>query len=277
MPPLRIAVTQPPATPDPRANAHAARQLMREAAGRGARLVMFPEGHLSGYAKEQVRDWDDVDWPLVREELQHTCDLSRELGLWTVMGSAHPLTAPRWPHNSMYVISDQGRVIDRYDKRICSNTEVSHWYTPGSRPTVLDLDGYRFGVATCIEINFPHLFTAYADLGVDCVLLPTYPVDAIFRTKARALAAINCSWIAVCSVAQRRDLFASELIGPDGSSLGTVEDERIPLVGEIDRDDPAFEIPLALARPWRARARQRAFDSPHAPTDDVRSVDRTAL
>ena len=51
---------------------------------------------------------------------------------------------------------------------------------------------------------------------MDCLLLPTYPVDAIFRTKAVALAAINSYWTAVCSVAQARHLFSSELLRPDG-------------------------------------------------------------
>ena len=250
---------------------------MHEAATQGARLIVFPEGHLSGYAKEQIRSWDDVDWVLVQEELQQTCELSQQLGLWTVMGSAHALTAPTWPHNSMYVISDQGHVVDRYDKRVCSNTEVSYWYTPGSQPTVFDVDGYRFGVATCVEINFPHLFTEYADLGVDCLLLPTYPVDAIFRTKALALASINTYWIAVCSVAQRRDLFASELIAPDGSSVGTVDDERPLLVGELDRDDPAFKVPLHFARPWRAHAREGTIRGHRTAIDDPRSLDRTTV
>ncbi|GAA3707549.1 carbon-nitrogen hydrolase family protein [Microlunatus aurantiacus] len=275
--PLRIAITQPPATSNPQENGRVARQLMRKAATQNARLIVFPEGHLSGYAKEQVPGWDDVNWALVRDELKLTCELSRELGLWTVLGSAHRLTPPRWPHNSMYVISDQGRIVDRYDKRFCSNTEVSHWYTPGSQPTVFDLDGYRFGVATCVEINFPHLFSEYADLGVDCLLLPTYPVDSIFRTKAAALAAINTYWIAVCSVAQRRDLFASELIAPDGSSLGTTEHERLPLIGELDRDDPALTGALQYARPWRARARETAIYNHHIPVDDPRSLDRTSL
>jgi hypothetical protein len=31
-----------------------------------------------------------------------------------VLGSAHPLTPPHRPHNSLYVISDQGHVVNRY-------------------------------------------------------------------------------------------------------------------------------------------------------------------
>jgi len=107
--------------------------------------------------------------------LELTADLAGELGIWTVIGSAHLLTPPRRPHNSMYVVSDQGQLVDRYDKRFCSHAEVTQYYTPGSSPVVFEVDGYRFGMATCFEINFPQLFTEYADLGVDCLLLPDLP------------------------------------------------------------------------------------------------------
>lgn len=272
---MPLAITQPPASPDPRRNGLVSRQLMRKAAAGCARLVVFPEGHLSGYAKEQIRDWADLDWSAVQEELESIADLAHQLQIWTVMGSAHRLTSPNWPHNSMYVISDQGEVVARYDKRFCSNTEVTQYYTPGSGPTIFDIDGYRFGLATCVEINFPHLFTEYADLGVDCLLLPTYPVDAIFRTKAVALAAINSYWTAVCSVAQARHLFSSELLRPDGSSAGKMPDGKTLFITVLDRDDPDLHVALNHARPWRARAREGAIYGYHQPTDDTRSLVRT--
>ena len=99
--------------------------MMREAATAGARLVQFPEGMLSGYAVEQVQDWAEVDWPGVRQELEAVAALARELSLWVVLGSAHPLTSPHRPHNSLYVISDEGLLVDRYDKRLCSHTEIT--------------------------------------------------------------------------------------------------------------------------------------------------------
>jgi predicted amidohydrolase len=43
---------------------------MREAAKGGARLMQFPEGTLSGYAKHQITDWKEVDWQAVRKELE---------------------------------------------------------------------------------------------------------------------------------------------------------------------------------------------------------------
>lgn len=255
MPPFRIAVAQPTATPDARENGRSTRDMMRRAKEQGARLVHFPEGHLSGYPVEQIRAWDEVDWPAVREELESVAALAAELDLWVVLGSAHPLSLPNRPHNSLYVISDRGAVVDRYDKRLCSHTETTRFYTPGSGPVVFEVDGFRFGSALCIEVNFPELFAEYERLGVDCLLLSAYPVDSIFETKARAYAAINCYWVSLSVPAQSTHHFRSALIGPDGATLVSAGEDADLVVADLDRDAPELHVALNLARPWRAVAR----------------------
>jgi predicted amidohydrolase len=80
---LRIATTQPAGSADARQNGRTARALMRRAAAGGARLIQFPEGFLSGYAKEQIADWDEVDWPAVRDEVDAVAELSATLGINT--------------------------------------------------------------------------------------------------------------------------------------------------------------------------------------------------
>src|SRR5207253_6081540 len=50
---------------------------------------------------------------------------------------------------------DAGAIVTRYDKRLLSRTEAAYMYTPGTAPTVFDVDGYRFGTALCIEIQYP--------------------------------------------------------------------------------------------------------------------------
>ena len=273
---FRIAITQPIVTDDARQNGRKVRQLMRQAAAERARLVQFPEGLLSGYAKEQIADWDDVDWTAVREELEQVTALAADLGLWVVLGSAHPLTAPHRPHNSLYVISDEGQLVDRYDKRFCSNTEITRFYSPGFDPVVFDIDSFRFGCAICIEINFPELFGEYEQLGVDCLLLSAYPVDSIFHTKARALASINNYWLSLSVPAQSAELMSSGLIGPDGGCARTVEPRGELVVGEMDRDDPQLHVALNLARPWRTSARQGEIYQ-RRRVDDRRSADRRCL
>lgn len=252
---LTLATCQPSSSADPRSNGAEARRMLRKAAAAGARLAHFPEGFVSGYAVADVADWDDVDWSDVRDELEQLATLAGELGIWVVVGSAHRLTAPHRPHNSLYVISDDGRLVDRYDKRKCSHTEISRFYTPGFEPVVFDVDGFRFGLATCIEVNFPELFSEYARLGVDCVLLSAYPVDSIFVTLARAHAAINTCWLSLSVPAQTTHLFRSQLVGPHGAALAEAGAEAGLVVGSLDRADPALHVALDLARPWRASAR----------------------
>ncbi|WP_232820042.1 carbon-nitrogen hydrolase family protein [Nocardioides allogilvus] len=252
---LAMATCQPTASSDPRANGAEVRRMLRVAAAAGARLAHFPEGFLSGYAVADVAAWEDVDWSAVRRELEEVAALAGELGIWVVLGSAHPLTPPHWPHNSLYVISDQGELVDRYDKRKCSNTELTRFYTPGFEPVVVDVDGFRFGLALCIEVNFEDLFAEYRRLGVDCVLLSAYPVDSIFETKARAHAAIHNYWLSLSVPAQRTHLFHSGLIGPHGEVLADVGSEAGLVIGTLDRGDPALHVALDLAKPWRALAR----------------------
>ncbi|GAA2144294.1 carbon-nitrogen hydrolase family protein [Nocardioides koreensis] len=252
---LRIAVAQPAMSADARENGPTVRRMMRDAADEGARLVHFPEGMLSGYAVEQIEDWAEVDWAAVRAELGQVAALAEELSLWVVLGSAHPLTPPNRPHNSLYVITDTGVLIDRYDKRICSHTEITRFYSPGFEPVVFEVDGFRFGCAICIEVNFPELFSEYERLGVDCLLFSAYPVDAVFEMKVRAHAAINNYWVSLSVPAQTAHLFPSALVGPDGQALVRAGAEAGLVVGELDRDAPELEGALRYARPWRAVAR----------------------
>lgn len=273
---IRIGVAQAAISADARVNGEAVRGLMRRAAAGRARLVQFPEGMLTGYAKEQIGDWSQVDWAVVREELEQVQALAAELGIWVVLGSAHPLTPPNRPHNSLYVISDTGEVVDRYDKRFCSHTEINHFYTPGFDPVVFEVDGYRFGCVICVEINFPHLFSQYERLGVECLLLSAYPVDSIFELKARAYAAINCYWVAMSLPAQTVDLMPSGVIAPDGTYAAQVARETDLVIATLDRDDPALTIPLTYARPWRASALKGDIYRTRA-VDDPRSRDRTTL
>jgi len=273
---LRIAVAQPTISADARENGGTVRRMMRAAADEGARLVHFPEGMLSGYAVEQIEDWAQVDWAAVRAELEEVAALASELSMWVVLGSAHPLTPPNRPHNSLYVITDAGMLLDRYDKRICSHTEITRFFSPGFDPVVFEVDGFRFGCAICIEVNFPDLFTEYERLGVDCLLFSAYPVDSVFETKARAYAAINNYWVSLSVPAQTAELFPSALIGPDGQSIVRAGVEAGLVVGELDRDAPAFDVALRLARPWRAVARVGDIYEERRVTDP-RSEVRTAF
>jgi len=83
---IRVGIAQPTISADARVNGDTVRALMRRAAAKRARLVQFPEGMLSGYAKEQIADWSQVDWDVVRAELEQIMALAAELRLRVVLG-----------------------------------------------------------------------------------------------------------------------------------------------------------------------------------------------
>ncbi|WP_275521322.1 carbon-nitrogen hydrolase family protein [Streptomyces abyssalis] len=131
-------------------------------------------------------------------------ELAGELGIWAVLGSAHPLTwgSPQArpgrggghkPHNSLYVLDDTGALADRYDKRFCSGDpegrtgDLAH-YTPGDHPTVFTVKGVRCGALICYDFRFPELYRDYVRQGVQLVL-HSYHAARMTPAKVRAIRA----------------------------------------------------------------------------------------
>jgi len=178
--------------------------------------VHFPEAAMSGCSKAQIKNWDHVDWDSLGDELRAMANLARELGLWVVVGCAHRLTQPNRPHNSLYVISNRGEIATRYDKRFCSHTEITGWHTPGRRPCVFEVEGWRFGCILCIEIQFPELFHEYANLDADCILFSAYADDPMFGIQAQGYAASHNYWVSLSVPTQMSRGLSSRLIAPNG-------------------------------------------------------------
>ncbi|MDI6099530.1 carbon-nitrogen hydrolase family protein [Actinoplanes sp. NEAU-A12] len=276
---IRIATAQTTVTTDPVRNGAAVRAAMRQAAAGGARLVHFAEGALSGYAgaaKPHFAGWH-IDWAPVAAELRRTTALAAELGIWVVLGGNHRLTGGHRPHNSLWVINDQGEIIDRYDKRLLSYSEITGLYTPGDRPCTFEVDGFVFGLLICIEINFPELWTAERDRDVDCVLFSTYSDDPMFEVIARGHAATNGMWVSVALPAQCAHATPSAVIGPHGHILRRARPDGPDVIwADLDRADPDLDLALNKARPWRRVARDGGVYA-RARVTDPRSADRTGI
>lgn len=272
-----VATAQSPVTGDVGRNGRAIRALMRRAAAAGARLVHFPEGALSGYARNEVARWEDFDFCGIRRELEAIAALAAALRLWVVVGCAHRLTPPNRPHNSLYVISDEGQLATRYDKRRCSHTEISYWFSPGFDACLFAVDGIRFACALCIEIQFPELFAEAARANADCVLFSAYSSDPMMGIQAQGYAASHNLWFSVSTpVDASRDL-PGAFVGPDGRIVARCRRGSAALVvNTIDPEAPEWEIPIKRARPWRTKARVGAIYEERRVSDPL-SIDRAAL
>lgn len=290
-PTIRIAVAQHRVGDDPRdreqieRSGKEVRRLLCEAADLGARLVHFPEGALCAPAKRilssasdgtlQPFDWSTACWDQLRRELQLVADLAAEQRLWVVLGSVHQLTPPNRPHNSLYVIADDGHVVTRYDERMLSSTKVSYLYAPGSMPVTFEVDGFRFGCSTGMEVHFPEVFLEYERLDVDAVVFSTtgstVPSETAFAVEAAAHAATNRYWVSYAATAGD-GAGPSGVVSPDGSWAARCLGNETPEVVVADIDRGAGD----LARPWRRTARSGIY-APHLVQDDPRSDDRARV
>lgn len=286
---IRLAVTQTSLSNDPRniAALHASgaeiRHLMERAHQAGARLIHFPEGATcapnkrimskTGPAEIGPSDWSRFEWTALRGELDEIRRLARRLRLWTVLGSVHQLTSPNRPHNSLYVISDRGELVNRYDERMLSNTKISFMYSPGNAPVTFDVDGIRFGCTLGMEAHYPEIFAEYERLDADCVLFSTtgeLPAAApAFAAEALGHAASNTYWVSYSAHAPQSVTAPSGVAAPNGHwAVQCAADGTPDLVVTdiaIDRDNPA--------RPWRRKARAELYAA-YQVTSDPRSADR---
>jgi predicted amidohydrolase len=294
--PVRLAVAQTTVPEDPtdpgalRESGAQVRQLMHEAAAAGARLAQFPEGAITYPGKYVMSsagpgtlaeaDWSRIDWDVMRGEAGQVAALAGQLGIWTVFGSLHPLTPPSRPHNSLYVVTPEGRLLTRYDKRYLSNTEVSWMYTPGTEPVTFRADGLTFGCAICIEVNFPEVFAAYEQMNVDCMLVSVMAEDAVRPVIAQAYAALHCYWVGYSCAAQHSRTVQAGIIAPGGRWLARCPASGQPALAIADLDpastDEDIVIALRHARPWRRAARAGIYDS-RIVRGDPRSDDRASF
>ncbi|WP_433164443.1 carbon-nitrogen hydrolase family protein [Kribbella sp. CA-247076] len=271
---LRIAVAQSTVHQDPtdptllRDSGAEVRDLMRQAADAGARLVHFTEGAICFPSKRVMSelgpdeigpsDWSKADWALLHDELDRIAALSRDLGIWTVIPSVHQLPDGTRPHNSMYVVSDQGKVVARYDERMLSTTKITWMYTPGTEPVTFEVDGYRFGLALGLDVLFPELFTEYDRLEVDGVLVSYSTTGSsgneVAPTHARGHASMNTYWVSFAVPANPTAGAESWLIDPRANVVAEGPADGTPGIAVTDliRDDVT-----GIGREFRRRTRER--------------------
>ncbi len=303
---LRIATCQFPTSRDIGRNLEYVLRQMRIAHARVADVAHFPEACLSGYAGADIASTEEIDWDLLRHSTRRARDLAGDLGMWVVLGSTHRLTPPHKPHNSLYIISDHGVLVDRYDKLFCAGdgspdppTGDLANYSPGDHFSVFTIKGVRCGALICHDYRYPELYREYKRRGVDAVfhsfhaghidpdrmrLMREYvgaqrrsasrgdTIPAITQRAAmQAAAAANHMWISCPNSSARESCWGSFFVRPDGVVSGRLRRNVAGvLVSEIDTDETLYDSTAA----WRDRAMDGVFHS-GTPVQDPRSANRT--
>ena len=170
---VRVAIAQINCTVgDLAGNAEKIFNAAREAAARGADIVVTPELALTGYPPEDL---------LLRPALYARCDaamtalaarLAAFEALHCVIG--HPSLDGGRRYNTASVLKG-GRFIGRVHKRELPNYDVfdeERYFAHGTEPLVFDVKGTRFGVVVCEDTWFAAAPMASREAGAQVLLVP---------------------------------------------------------------------------------------------------------
>ncbi|MBN1507351.1 MAG: carbon-nitrogen hydrolase family protein [Sedimentisphaerales bacterium] len=263
------------------ANARSIRRFMHRARKADADVAHFSECALSGYVGTDLTDFAQYDWDLLKYETLKIMDLAGRLGIWVVLGSTHPLTPPNKPHNSLYLISPDGKIVDRYDKRFGTPGDMDY-YTPGDRFVTFTLNGVACSLLICFDLRFPEIYRELYKQGVQCVFQSFYNARQkgpsvhthIMRQTMQCHAATNHLWVSMTNSSGHFSPYPSCFIQPDGVIAAQLKSNRPGMmVNTVDlgRD---FYDPMTG---FREMAIAGHLTNGPGPLNDPRSGDVTSL
>jgi predicted amidohydrolase len=227
--PLVIAVAQPQCRScDVAANALTHAATVRAA---GARVVVFPELSLTGY---------ELDAPAISADdprLTPIVEACAETGSLALVGAPVHGEAGR-SHIAMLAVDGIGARV-AYHKMWLGGAEPDR-FSPGHRPVVIDVDGWRLGLAICKDTGIPQHASDTAALGIDVYVagvLESTEDAAVPAERARRVATDHHVWVAVASFAGSTGGGYDEAAGGSGiwSSDGVVIAQAGPETGAIAR------------------------------------------
>lgn len=223
---LTAAIAQFAPSDDKAANVEVMIGLLRQAADRGAELVVLPE-----YAVFTVPAMDDrfvesaesLDGPSVTRLAQAAAELNL-----TVIAGLNETAENGKIHNCLVGIQD-GKVaavyrkVHLYDAFGYKESDRVIAADP-STPQLLTINGFTVGMQTCYDLRFPETSRALVDAGADVIALPAEWVPGPLKeyhwnTLLRARAIENTVFV-----------LAADQIAPAGSGNSVILDPMgIPL------------------------------------------------
>lgn len=167
---MRVAAVQFEAGPDADENAERMVERVREAAERGADLVVLPEIWNVGYFAFDSYEAgaEPIDGPTVTR----LRDLADGQSIYLHAGSVVERDGEDL-YNTSALIGPDGALLDTYRKvhLFGYGSEEQDLLTPGERIVTVETDLATFGLSTCYDLRFPALYRAMVDRGVECFLV----------------------------------------------------------------------------------------------------------
>ena len=232
--------------------------LTADAAGRGAKLIVFPE--YSSYFVDPMDESlaanaEDLDGEFV-ETLRA---LAAEYAVVIVAGLAERATDGHRVRNTVVAVRGD-RVLAVYRKQHLYDAfgqRESDWVEAGtpSVPETFEVGGLRFALMTCYDLRFPEVARVLADAGAHVVLTAAEWVrgplkEHHWRTLVHARAIENTLYVAGADHPPPLGVGASLIVDPQGVELagvGTATDVAVAFVDaavikRVRRVNPALAL-----------------------------------
>lgn len=240
---------------------------VREAAGRGARLIVLPEYfNAMGLAPNQVRE----ESKNTGEQRNLAAEICRKYKVWLLL----PLIESRnnGVFNTAHLFNPSGEIAFTYDKTHLTISERRDYeLTPGNTIETFDTELGCIGVMICYDIYFPEVARVLALKGAQIILFPSLQrSDTEDRCMLlnRTRAVDSTAYLIRSSYGQKKEGIykpglmygASCIVSPDGSVLANA-----------GHHEGMAEAEIYPQIPWR---RQRCGSMPPQVVRDFLNEDR---
>lgn len=212
---------------DVEANLRRAIAWVREAAGLGCQIVIFPELYLQGYRADEEFRVSAITWDGdASNELRRLAD---ETGTTVVIGAARADRGfPHLVYNSALVALPEAEG-GYYDKTHLGNYDrykEGLYFAPGGTIPVFEAEWGRFGVEICYDMRYPEVARSLALAGIELHVVLSAGGSEFHSTWDSLLSARsyeNAFFTAYVNAVgvQRDDTFygGSRVVGPDGETV----------------------------------------------------------
>ena len=244
------AAVQMDSQDDKNANLAAAEGYIREAAARGASLVVLPES-MNYIGRDMAGEAETIPGgPTFRK----MADLARELGIWLEAGSIYESNPedPARPFNTTFLVRPDGTLAAKYAKLHPFDVVLPNGVTsresdrvcPGKAIETAETELGKLGMAICYDVRFGEMFRIMALEGAKIFAVPAnFTVNTgkdHWEVLVRARAIENECYVIAPNQMGKKPRFTaygnSLIVDPWGTVIARASDKPGVITTEIDLD-----------------------------------------
>ena len=241
---VRLAAVnhKPEETKSPEENREVFGRLVEQAAGKGADVVVLPEGITvvgNGFTYEGAAE------PVPGPTTTFLGKLARRHRVWVVAG-LYEREGTR-VYNTAVLVGRDGKLAGRYRKMSLPDEEIEGGITPGADTPVFETDFGRVGMMICWDSSYPEVARALAVRGAEVIFLPIWGGQ---ETLVSARAMENQVYIVASGYDFRTGIFDRR-----GQRIADAREDPEVVLADVDLGERTL---WPWVRDWRARIGREA-------------------